>query len=387
MRFGFLAIAALATAVTLPAQASDPLPWGQSSDMLAWQVLTQVVAPAGTPGVKAVEFETWAADSDVYTANPHWPAPGAMKRLQPSLLGLAAAAPAKPVGNKRLLAVISPTQCVPPQSNPPPQPKALPGNFPLAPACIGEEVRRNWATFQYIVANHLYTTADLVKAYVNGRPVDLPNDALEVKADWAPVSVVMAWQPKYKTVKDVEAAFYTNSATLNGQTTEYALLGLAMSSKAIRQWVWMTFEHRSSPGRCDTIGCHDDYGATVANVAPAATPNTDYGPCAKTPAVQALLKSGGADPIWNNYCLKGTQINYLTKAGTPTLLGNSVIERINAGVPIAQSSCLSCHTYASLNNAGAPNFAALDNQIGGIKPSLLHGYKQNDFLWGLLLAK
>src|SRR5438128_2456812 len=64
---------------------SEKLPWGQSSDMAAWQTFTQAVAPSGNPANHTVEFETWANDQDIYTAQPHFPAPGTPKQLQPSL--------------------------------------------------------------------------------------------------------------------------------------------------------------------------------------------------------------------------------------------------------------------------------------------------------------
>src|SRR5579859_2499312 len=78
-------LAAILAACAGPAGAADErLPWGQSSDMAAWQTLTQAMAPSGNPANHTAEFETWANDQDVYTAEPHWPAPGAPKQLQPS---------------------------------------------------------------------------------------------------------------------------------------------------------------------------------------------------------------------------------------------------------------------------------------------------------------
>src|SRR5579859_627073 len=46
------------------------LAWGQSSDMIGWQTLAQLMAPAGDPTGNNVEFETWATDEDVYQSSP-----------------------------------------------------------------------------------------------------------------------------------------------------------------------------------------------------------------------------------------------------------------------------------------------------------------------------
>src|ERR1700683_4109862 len=68
------------------------LPWGQSSDQVAWELYTQVTAPSGIPGSKNVEFETWASDDDIYnTTPPKWPTINAPKILQASSLGAALA--------------------------------------------------------------------------------------------------------------------------------------------------------------------------------------------------------------------------------------------------------------------------------------------------------
>jgi hypothetical protein len=230
------------------------------------------------------------------------------------------------------------------------------GNFPPKPACIAEEVRRNWDSFQNIVGNDLNTTAGLAAAFNNAAPVSLPSSAVEVKADWVKISDMLKWIPELKTPERVRELYYTNTATVSGIADEYALVGLAMSSKQIKDWVWMTFEHRLSPGRCDTI---------------------------------AMMEAAGIDKVWLNYCLKGSQITFIKGAtgSTPTLLGNSVIERINAGVPLNQSSCITCHSYAAFNNQGQPNTAVLNaptSPTGRNNPAFMQGFKPNDFIWGML---
>src|SRR4051794_9104492 len=89
---GFASILATGIAVqgqTQPGQTypqGQTMPWGQTSDQIAWLTFAQIVAPSGAPGMKAAEFETWASDQDVYQATPVWPSLGTPKKLQTSVL-------------------------------------------------------------------------------------------------------------------------------------------------------------------------------------------------------------------------------------------------------------------------------------------------------------
>ena len=340
---------------------------------MAWETFTIMVAPANQPGAKAVAFETWADESDIYTPPaPHWPS--GRKVLHRALAAEAIAGHAP----HPMLMVAAPGSCKPPAD-----PGA--GNFPKG-ACIGEEVRHNRAVFDTINSHGLYSTAGLVKAYTAGQPTAFPPDAMVVKADWVKISDILRWLPKaYHSADEVRRAYYTNTAALDGQLTEFALVGMSVQAKRAPHWLWMTFEHRSNLGRCDVIGCHDAFGATRPNVEPARTFNSDYGRCEKTRALQAMLAGAHADAVWDNYCLKGTQTDYVRPDGTPTVLANSVIERMNKGVAMNHTSCITCHTYASFDANGTPNYAALGPRpIGPVNPDVLKGYLQNDALWSFL---
>jgi hypothetical protein len=370
--FSALSIVALSGASALAQGA--PLPWGQSSDMLAWEVFVQVTAPSGNPQSTNVEFETWASDQDVYNPSPAWPSVGTPKQLQlqASVLGIARHGP-------RLAAVIAPGQCTQDYD----KTAAQAAGFP-ADGCIGEEVRRNWASFQYLVSNQLNTTAGLVQAFAKNFKIDLPADAVEFKGDWIRVVDAMNWL--HLTDQQVHELYYTNKATAGGTTTEYALVSFHFSTKQIKEWVWADFEHQKNPGRCDDIGCYDSFGAIDANVAPKTPLEQQYGECKKTPAVLAMFTNAGISPVWQNYCLKGSQITFTRQDGQATKLGNSVIEAINAGVPVNDSSCITCHAYASFDKTGKANFSALGgNFVGKVDPSKLAGFVTNDFLWGNVL--
>lgn len=322
-----------------------------------------------------MEFETWASDGDIYaTTPPKWPGIDAVKRLQVSALrnfrpqhGLVPFS-------------IRPGQCT--QSFDKSAAKAA--GFP-DDGCIGEEVRRNWASFQYIVSNELYSVAGLARAYGRGLKVDLPADAIAVKADWIRVSDAVNWlRLDEKRVKEL---FYVATASEGSVVAEFALMSFHFSSKQIKDWVWADFEHHLNPGRCDDTGCHDAYGALIKDVSALTPPNQQYGQCKKSSAVEAIFKNADLNPVWQNYCLKGSQIAFVDAKGQPTILGNSVIERINAGVPILRSSCITCHAYASFDKTGNTSGPPSPDPIGAVDKSKLQEMLTNDFMWGNLSAR
>lgn len=381
----------LASSAPAPAPATPTLPWGQPSDMVGWEEFVQVTAPAGnTSGQPKVEFETWASDDDIYGASPpQWPTVNALKVLQPSALGHAVMLGVHlPRPN---VFVFTPNSCATPAG----LPVANGGNgaadgskFPTD-ACIGEEVRRNWASFQYIVANNLYTQKGLAAAYAKHLKVDMPADSVEVKGDWAAVSDVARW---LKVTPDVIRAHYYTSMAVNGsKQMEVALLSFHFSTKQTKNWVWSDFENSMNPGRCDVIGCADSVGAVTTNVRPHSVPYQSYGECRKTAAVESMMENAGIAAVWRNYCMKGSQIAFVDAHGRATLLGNSIIEPLNAGIPIKVSSCITCHAYASFGADGKPNFYALQDKFhsptGNVDPQHMQNYQGNDFIWGLLFAQ
>jgi hypothetical protein len=376
-RLFFATSAALALTVALPlTQASAQglvLAWGQSSDMIGWQTLAQLMAPSGDPAAHLVEFETWATDQDIYaTTPPTWPVGQVLKRLQPAL----------PTRGTHAMAITG-NQCLHPTD-------PAVADFPRT-GCVGEEVRRNWASFRYIVANRLYSTEGLAAAYKAHLKVDMPADATEIKADWVRVSDLIVWisRTDHITLDDaaVRRNYYVQRANDGTKVTDYALVAFHFSTKQIKNWVWADFEHKWNPGRCDTIGCHDSFGAAESDVAPQARANQNYGECAKTSRLESVLKNSGIDPVWQNYCLKGSEVTFLQPDGTPSLLGNSAIERMDAGIPIASSSCITCHGYASFDRNGKPAlFAEVEANppVGALDPAKIKGNLRNDFIWGII---
>ena len=100
-----------------------------------------------------------------------------------------------------------------------------------------------------------------------------------------------------------------------------------------------------------------------------------------------MLANVGLNPVWLNYCLKGSQVAFTDKSGRPKLLGNSVIDRINGHIPMAHSSCLSCHALAAFDGSGEANPAFADNPIGDVDWARLRDYVTSGFVWGVAKAR
>jgi hypothetical protein len=369
---GFAVVPARPTVVVaVPGRAGAVSGTKQNSDEFLWRQLTVFAAPASAAKPKPVLFETWASDEDTFSLTPHWPGPDEPKKLHASLLGRTST---PTHGNLDV-------PCAAPAG-------AAVGGFPTTgtPApCIAEEVKRNRPQYEYIVHNGLNTQVGLAAAYAKGFKVTMPTEALAVKGDWVPVATLLQWIPQLGSLANVEKLYYT---TVSGGV-EYGLVSLHVSSRQNPNWVWGTFEHQMNPGRCDDLGCLDTFGAVKPVVRPnRKAVNTQYGACVKTPRLKALMAKANLSPVWENYCLKSTMVDYTAPDGTPYALGNSVIERITGNGTVAASSCIGCHVYASFDAKGQVSAAALNilpyNPTGQPIPAVLDGSLQFDFMWGVL---
>lgn len=359
--------------VAVPAKAGPVEGTSENSDAFIWRLFTEFAAPASKARPKRVVFETWASDEDTFTKTPHWPAPDEPKKLHPSVLGTFTA--------PSVVHIDAP--CAPPKG-------AAVGGFPTSgsPApCVAEETKRNRPQFDYIVANQLYTKEGLKAAFAKSFDVVMPAESISVKGDWVPVQALLQWIPQLRDAENVRKLYYTTIS----DSVEYALVALHVSSRQIPNWVWGTYEHQMNPGRCDTMGCFDSFGAEIPAVLPNKTAvNTQYGACPKTKPLKAMMGKAGLSPVWENYCLKSSQVDYNAPDGTPTVLGNSVTERIVGNGTISASSCIACHVYASFGSNGAPTAAAKAilpyNPTGNPIPDVLANSLKYDFMWGVLLA-
>ena len=300
----------------------DPNLAMNNPDQLAWQLFIQVNSRAG--GTNAV-FETYASDTDTFQPNPQYPGGAVASNLRRPLL--AAVAREEALKNGVLLPAI------------PPNPAAA----------GGEETRRNKAAFDFIVQNNLFKLSGLKAAF--GRKLSFPVDAVEVKANWVDVDQIPTFTNNQVTVGQVAQFYHVNTAS-DGK--RYALVSMHVISKLVPNWTWATFEQRLNPGRCDVIGCRDSFGAQAPVVPPEARSGQSYPDCTKTPALTAMLAQANIDPVYVNYCLKGSQADFVDNTGLDIRLGNSVTED---GF-VASASCMTCHGRAAFDRTGQPTSPA-----------------------------
>jgi hypothetical protein len=258
--------------VAVPAQAGAVVGMTENSDAFVWRLFTEFAAPVSKAKTSPVEFETWASDEDTFSLSPRWPDSGTPKKLHASVL--------QTLKGRGVLGTAISSGSIDVGCNPPGN--AAVGGFPTdgwpAP-CIAEEVRRNLPQFNYIIDNNLYTQAGLAAAFARSFKVEMPFAAIAVKADWIPVQTMLRWLPRLGNVANVEALYYTTIVS----SVEHALVSIHVSSKQNANWVWGTFEHQLNPGRCESIGCSDSFGAELPAVVPNKTViNSQYGDCLKT---------------------------------------------------------------------------------------------------------
>jgi hypothetical protein len=317
-----LIVLAIGLAVTsnATAQPADPNPAVNNPDKLSWELFTRVTAPVS--GINKVVFETWASNEDTFQLK-RFPGTTTDPSCAPVVVAVAPVQPPVPTASPKILNV-SALEAEAPRP---------PGLEPHVLLRGSQETRRNKATFDFIFCNNLHTRAGLRAAFAAGKPISFPIDSIEVKADW-------------KSADNLNPSdFYISTASDNKR---YALVSLHVISKLVPNWTWATFEHKDNAGRCDFTGCFDHYGAVVQEVPTHSSLGGTYDPCTKTAAVKKLFTDAGLPALWENYCLKGSQVDFVTATGVPTLLGNTVPER---GF-VRTSSCITCHARAAVNAQG-----------------------------------
>jgi hypothetical protein len=323
---------AIALMSTANAQTPDPDPALNNPDKVSWELFASVNRSVPSSN-NNVLFETWAANEDTFRQNPMFPGSAGPPSCPSTLVAAAPAAPQPqpaltPVASPKILNVPALLAFAPRLQGL--QPHVVPGATEDQPS---EEVRRNQTTFNFIVCNKLHTRAGLRIAFAAGQPISFPPDSIEVKANWVPAG------------NRSPSEYHINTAS---DKKSYALVSMHIISKQVPNWTWATFEHKDNLDRCDFIGCHDSFGAVVQDVDAHKPPGGKYDPCTKTPALKKLFADAGLPAKWENYCLKGSQVEFVTSTGVPTLLGNSVTE---SGF-VDTSSCMTCHSRASVNAMG-----------------------------------
>lgn len=347
----------------------------------AWKAFVEINSPRRS-GETIPKWEYWATDQETF---PQCPDPG-----NPPLW---------PGDNARAKMLGSRTQTL---INATPKPidwYVMDNGVPVAITDVGdpEEVRRNQASFDYIVDNDLFYTEGLAAAFQEasdavaltggqtalaanamGNVVNFPIDSIEMKADWVPIEYIP---------QDQRHEYYRNVAITkdehgNEVETEYGLVAMHILTKDLPNWFWATWTNKNVLGRCDYYGCTDDFGVSPAYTAANPTPNYPYETGEVTDDLKTLVKGFNVDEVFLNYRLVGAQTDFTDPTGQPTLLSNTITEQ---GVT-QTGSCITCHSRAAFDHTGSPIQVvsqASEDQVPppGDKGVVDNGIPQADWYW------
>jgi hypothetical protein len=252
-----------------------------------------------------------------------------------------------------------------------------------------DEVRMNLETFTFIAANGLFAVEGQEAMFAAGaRTTKFPASAKEVKAQW-------------REIADADAKRY-HSCRYGGKL--YGLTALHILTKDLPNWFWATFEHvdNKKPENMNKEG----YGPWLL-----ASRDAFSCPASKLDCEAAPKAIGLEGTKWENYRLRGSQIDFVDSTGNPTRLANSQIETDFQ----TTSSCISCHARASvgprigssklanrlsifespfattqiLTPYGPPSAEMFATSTGGtaLPPTQIVRYTQLDFVWSLMRAQ
>jgi hypothetical protein len=227
------------------------------------------------------------------------------------------------------------------------------------------EVRMNRPAFDYVLERELYNVEGQIAA-VQRDPIKFPMESMEVKASWMVVNPALD-ASRYHTAKAliVEAGQAPREVTV-------ALTGLHLTSRALPQWTWATFEH-------------------VDNAVATRAGERVLRECPDVKKANAEMQKALVGSKWANYELVGIQTQFTDATGRPTRLANSQIETSMQST----SSCISCHARASISASGKrlpPQRVSRDVLIGPLgtpDPREFFGlngqptYYPLDFVWSL----
>ncbi|MGA8598352.1 MAG: hypothetical protein WB676_26840 [Bryobacteraceae bacterium] len=344
-----------------------------SIEETAWRIWIAATCPVNQSEYPYVVWENWIEQSQFYPLNPATvlkvPNTVAQESSAAHMLHASTLTLAKNPGLSTMVPGLlgAPNQNCNGSKTPPP-------NQPNLVLC--EEVRENGATEDYIAGTNLWNRNGQEQAASADRDIQFPKTSVEIKADWILLSSI-----------DLECnklpSGFTQSIhveTINGNC--YALAGMHLISKLTKNWIWATFEAQfptTNPNRCKALGCSDSFGSNPAETHGASTQLTSR--------LANLMASAKLAPEWKNYRLDGVQI-FFTDDQKPTLLGNSIIEGENAGVPLTESSCISCHAVSSVSTDGTDGikFITTVNPVGEPEPLPSSDWIRRDFVWSLFNA-
>ena len=309
-------VCALSLLPSLPAAAQTPNPAMNAPDQLAWQFFIQVNTSAG--GSNAL-FETWASDTDTFTPNPQFPttaAPLALHEPVVPALGRLALQRGRQAASGR----------------------SRPGR-----ACS----RNRGATrSRSTSSSRTICTRSPGCAPRSARPFQFPVGAMEVKANWKLVTDIPAF-----TDGRVDARRRARTLSCQHRRRRQAIClrrharhlqgGSELDVGDVRAQI--QFRSVRHPRLQGFVRCADH-----RSVQPNQTPNQGLSRLRQDAGAGGDDRRRQLDPVFANYCLKGSQTDFTDATGLDIRLGNSVTED---GF-VNQSSCMTCHGRAAWDKTG-----------------------------------
>jgi len=227
--------------------------------------------------------------------------------------------------------------------------------------------------FGYIRTGALYNVQGQMRWAATRGALNFPWSAMEVKAAWRWIDPNDAACPasSYFTTKAWYVVKDNNGNPISIRTGLMGLTGLHIISKALPNWVWITFENVNN-AKCTQVKRRVPIDPAVV-------------------AVNQQMQKALQGTKWANYEMIGVQTSS-GPADKPVLLANTQIESAFQ----TRSSCLTCHAIASVATAKPSDPTVpirqsfVDVQASppyyiGPPPSL-GMYKSQDFVWSLRKA-
>jgi hypothetical protein len=251
-----------------------------------------------------------------------------------------------------------------------------------------DEVRMNADTLKFIKEKQLYNIEGQEALFKSGQAkIKFPAGTKEIKAQW-------------REIADADQARY-HSCRYNGKL--YGLTGLHIITKDLPNWFWATFEHVDNnkpenfkkPGYAQWLLISKDSFSCPA----------DHIDCEDFPK-----QIGLEGTKWQNYRLRGSQIDFVDSTGAPTRLANSHMETDFQ----TSASCITCHARSSIgarigNSTSANRLQIAEPPFTDAQPLTPFGapnpnlfvitagatgtpiqnleYTQLDFVWSLFRAR
>jgi hypothetical protein len=247
---------------------------------------------------------------------------------------------------------------------------------------IHYDVRGDRAYYDYVVNNSsghpLYNVQGQQAALADPNfTFNFPVETVEVKASWR-ILGQFDDASRYWTAIGV---YWDNNHVL--RSSRIGLTGLHITSKALPNWVWITFEQVDNPTAT--------FSYFLGKKGDALGPNPNYD--TSLDPINRSFQQALAGTKWQYYALMKVQTAYVDSSSQPILMGNTQMETYFQNM----SSCISCHNLASIGKpasasqnlrlqffyplnpyVGAIDFQKIANQQAPGEP-----FKAMDFAWSL----